>query len=118
MDGRDSLALKNCTGAEIVGLGQDGRVIFRTTDPNVDLFDQFIVFNGFDDQKFWICMTVLGDDENRWEEADLAAVEYFLTEDFGFDDYDVGYNREFGDGFPRSLPAVWSFECLEREDEP
>ena len=116
--GREPLSLKDAVNFEIVGLGQDGRVIFRTSDSNADLFDLFIAFNPFEDQNFWLAISIPGDDEHRWEESDLAGVEYFLSEDFGYDDYDVGYKREFGAGFPRSMPAVWSFEYLLREDEP
>ncbi len=116
-DGRDALKLKDCAEIEIVGLGQNRRVIFRTSDENVDLFDQFIVFNPLKDFEFYLLVRVVSDDDKIWNESDLASVEYFLKEDFGYDNYDVDCDLIFGEDFPRSVPACWYFTASEREDE-
>jgi hypothetical protein len=117
VSGRDALSLKDCKSVEIVGLGQDRRHMFLTTDLNFDLFDAFVVFNPYKDQMFWLLVRLPGDHDNRWTEADLASVEYFLKEDFNYDDFDVECELEFGEGFPRSVAACWCFSVTERSGE-
>ena len=116
-DGRDRLTLNKCSEIELVGLGQDRRLIFRSLDSNVDLFDHFVTFNPFDDNEFYLLARAPNDDEQVWDESSLASVEYFLKEDFGFDDYDVHCELIFGDEFPRSIQACWCFTISERDEE-
>ena len=117
MDGRDGLILTNCSEVEIVGLGQNRRLLFRSADSNIDLFDHFVAFNPHADDEYYLLVRVPNDDEYNWDESSLASVEYFLKEDFGFDDYDVHCEVEFGDEFPRSIPACWNFTISKRSDD-
>jgi hypothetical protein len=114
---REPLKLKDAAEIEIVGLGQQRNVIFRTNDPNFDLFDGFVVYNPYEDKEFYLLVRVIGDEDRIWNDTDLACIEYFLKEDFGFDDYDVHCELIFGEDFARSIPTCWFFTISERKEE-
>lgn len=110
-------------GIEIVGFDQFKNVVFKSRDRNIDLFDNFFLFNGRDgsiDDQYWISISFPDDLKGDWDNQALEYFEEQIKEDFDYEGYIANThieNREYGEDWPRCVPMCWYFTLKAKPED-